>query len=148
MSDLLMPKLSDTMEEGTVLKWLVADGADVTRGQDIVEIETDKADMTVQAPEDGPLHIVAPEGSVHPVGAPIAHIGAGATGTAAAPPAAAADDEITTNIPVGDDGTPDEISAPLAVGGAGRPRRARPRRGSTSGRDPDHRLAAGAASRP
>lgn len=112
MSDLLMPKLSDTMEEGTVLKWLVADGADVTRGQDIVEIETDKADMTVQAPEDGPLHIVAPEGSVHPVGAPIARIGAGATATA--PPAAAADDEITTNIPVGDDGTPDEISAPVA----------------------------------
>ncbi len=77
MSELLMPKLSDTMEEGTVLSWLVPDGAVVTRGQPIVEIETDKADMTVDAPEDGPLRIMAAEGSVHPVGAPIAWIGAG-----------------------------------------------------------------------
>ena len=117
MSDLLMPKLSDTMEEGTVLKWLVPDGADVTRGQDIVEIETDKADMTVQAPEDGPLQIIAPEGSVHPIGAPIARIGAGGTAEAGpAAPAATDDEQITSNIPVGNDGTPDEMPEPVGHG--------------------------------
>ncbi len=124
MPDLLMPKLSDTMEEGTVLKWLVPDGSVVTRGQAIVEIETDKADMTVDAPDDGPLAILAPEGSVHPVGAPIARIGGGAQAAAPAipePAAAAADDQVTTNIPVGDDGTSDQIAAPVAPTAAGSP---------------------------
>ena len=113
-----MPKLSDTMEEGTVLKWLVPDGSVVTRGQAIVEIETDKADMTVEAPSDGALSIVAPEGAVLPIGAPIARIGAdsGAPTTPAdpGPPAPATEDEVTTNIPVGDDGTPDQIAMPVA----------------------------------
>ncbi len=111
-----MPKLSDTMEEGTVLGWLVADGTVVSRGQPIVEIETDKADMTVESPEDGPLRILAAEGSVHPVGARIAWIGEGAPDaapSAAAGPAAAplptGGEETATNIPVGDDGTPGEI---------------------------------------
>src|ERR1700674_2313519 len=89
MSELLMPKLSDTMEEGTILGWLVPDGAVVSRGQPILEIETDKADMTVEAPENGPLRILAAEGSVHPVGAPIAWIGEGAPEPATPSPAAA-----------------------------------------------------------
>jgi pyruvate dehydrogenase E2 component (dihydrolipoamide acetyltransferase) len=120
VSELLMPKLSDTMEEGTVLGWLVPDGAVVTRGQPIVEIETDKADMTVDAPEDGPLRIMAAEGSVHPVGAPIAWIGAGAPETIVAPESSGAivmvppAGEPTTNIPVGDDGTPSQIGMPVA----------------------------------
>jgi pyruvate dehydrogenase E2 component (dihydrolipoamide acetyltransferase) len=130
MSELLMPKLSDTMEEGTVLGWLVPDGAVVTRGQPIVEIETDKADMTVDAPENGPLRILASEGSVHPVGAPIAWIGDG--GPASAPTASspgdvappAASDEVATNIPVGDDGTPQEIG--MAVTTAAAPTAAAP----------------------
>jgi pyruvate dehydrogenase E2 component (dihydrolipoamide acetyltransferase) len=123
MSELLMPKLSDTMEEGTVLGWLVPDGAVVVRGQAIVEIETDKADMTVEAPENGPLRILAGEGSVHPVGAPIAWIGEGAPEAvpppaapagAAAPAVPAVPDELATNIPVGDDGTPQEIGMAAA----------------------------------
>lgn len=110
-----MPKLSDTMAEGTVLGWLVPDGAVVTRGQPIVEIETDKADMTVDAPEDGPLRIMVAEGSIHPVGAPIAWIGADAPDTIVAPEssgaivAAPSAEEPVTIIPVGDDGTPSEI---------------------------------------
>ncbi|MBM3665010.1 MAG: 2-oxo acid dehydrogenase subunit E2, partial [Actinobacteria bacterium] len=44
---MLMPKLSDTMEEGTVLKWLRANGDAVAKGEPLVEIETDKATMTV-----------------------------------------------------------------------------------------------------
>jgi len=138
MSELLMPKLSDTMEEGTVLGWLVQDGAIVTRGQPIVEIETDKADMTVEAPEGGPLRILAAAGSVHPVGAPIGWIGEGAPGArpAATPPAdaaaaapAPAPEEIATNIPVGDDGTPVEIGtavAPAAPAVPGPPEAAAP----------------------
>ncbi|MGB0730823.1 MAG: lipoyl domain-containing protein, partial [Miltoncostaeaceae bacterium] len=62
MSTMAMPKLSDTMEEGTVLRWLRADGDVVAKGDPLVEIETDKATMTVEAPEDGVLHIVAAEG--------------------------------------------------------------------------------------
>jgi pyruvate dehydrogenase E2 component (dihydrolipoamide acetyltransferase) len=110
MSDLLMPKLSDTMEEGTVVTWLVPDGTVVTRGQQIVEIETDKADMTVDAPENGALHILAAEGAVLPIGTPIAWIGDGAppVASAATERQPTATDEVTSNIPVGDDGTSQE----------------------------------------
>src|ERR1017187_1628238 len=110
MGDLLMPKLSDTMEEGTVLTWLVPDGTVVTRGQQIVEIETDKADMTVDAPENGALHILAAEGAVLPIGTPIAWIGDGAppVASAATERQPTATDEVTSNIPVGDDGTSQE----------------------------------------
>jgi pyruvate dehydrogenase E2 component (dihydrolipoamide acetyltransferase) len=75
--DFLMPKLSDTMEEGTVLQWLKDEGATVAKGEPIVEIESDKANMMVEAPADGPLHIVAQVGDSLPIGAPIATIGDG-----------------------------------------------------------------------
>jgi pyruvate dehydrogenase E2 component (dihydrolipoamide acetyltransferase) len=71
------------MEEGTILKWLVEPGAIVTRGQEIVEIETDKATMTYEADSDGPLSIVAAEGDTLAVGAIIATIGEGSGGPAA-----------------------------------------------------------------
>jgi pyruvate dehydrogenase E2 component (dihydrolipoamide acetyltransferase) len=112
VAELLMPKLSDTMEEGTVLSWLVPDGTPVTRGQAIVEIETDKADMTVEAPEDGALSILAAEGSVLPVGAPIAWIGEGAP-TARDTAVPSSTEDVVTNIPVGDDGTASQISLPV-----------------------------------
>jgi len=119
MGDLLMPKLSDTMEEGTILTWLVPDGTVVTRGEQIVEIETDKADMTIVSPENGALHIVAPEGAVLPIGSPIAWIGEGAPPVtdATTEPQPTTTDEIATNIPVGDDGTPEElgVAAPSPV---------------------------------
>ena len=54
-----MPRLSDSMEEGTIVRWLVEDGASVARGDDVVEIETDKATMTYSADADGVLRIVA-----------------------------------------------------------------------------------------
>ena len=54
-TDVLMPRLSDSMEEGTVLKWLVAKGGAVRRGEPLVEIETDKANMTYEADTDGVL---------------------------------------------------------------------------------------------
>ena len=75
-SDVVMPRLSDSMEEGTILKWLVSEGDEVKRGQEIVEIETDKANMTYEADTDGALiEIVAEEGDTLPIGEVIARIG-------------------------------------------------------------------------
>jgi pyruvate dehydrogenase E2 component (dihydrolipoamide acetyltransferase) len=76
MTEVTMPRLSDSMEEGTILKWLVADGDEVARGDEIAEIETDKATMTYEADAAGALHLIAAEGDTLPVGAPIARIGA------------------------------------------------------------------------
>jgi pyruvate dehydrogenase E2 component (dihydrolipoamide acetyltransferase) len=75
-SDVTMPRLSDSMEEGTVLKWLVDVGAEVKRGEPLVEIETDKANMTYDADADGVLvEIVAEEGDTLAIGEVIARIG-------------------------------------------------------------------------
>src|SRR3712207_6096500 len=75
MADVSMPRLSDSMEEGTIVKWLKSDGDQVRRGEEIVEIETDKANMTYEADDDGVLSIVAGEGDTLPVGELIARIG-------------------------------------------------------------------------
>ena len=75
-TDVTMPRLSDSMEEGTVLKWLVEEGGEVKRGEPLVEIETDKANMTYEADTDGTLiEIVAQEGDTLAIGEVIARIG-------------------------------------------------------------------------
>ncbi len=74
MTEIAMPRLSDSMEEGTILKWLKADGDQVSRGEEIAEIETDKATMSYEADADGFLRLVAREGDTLPVGAIIAHL--------------------------------------------------------------------------
>ena len=75
-SDVTMPRLSDSMEEGTVLKWLVEEGGEVKRGEPLVEIETDKANMTYEADTDGVLiEVLAKEGDTLPIGEVIARIG-------------------------------------------------------------------------
>src|ERR671930_223936 len=80
MSDIVMPRLSDSMEEGTIVRWLVEDGQEVKTGEEIVEIETDKATMSYEADADGALRIVAAEGDTLPIGAVIASIGGGGGG--------------------------------------------------------------------
>jgi pyruvate dehydrogenase E2 component (dihydrolipoamide acetyltransferase) len=88
MSDVVMPRLSDSMEEGTIVRWLKADGDEVRRGEEIAEIETDKATMTYEADQDGVLAIVASEGDTLAIGEVIARIGAeGEDGTSASEPA-------------------------------------------------------------
>jgi pyruvate dehydrogenase E2 component (dihydrolipoamide acetyltransferase) len=82
MPDVVMPRLSDSMEEGTILKWLKAEGDEVARGDELVEIETDKATMTYEADSPGTLSIVAQEGDTLPIGEVIARIGAGGEATA------------------------------------------------------------------
>ena len=89
MSEIVMPRLSDTMEEGTVLRWLKRDGEHVHRGEELVEIETDKAAMVYESDQEGALQIVAHEGDTLAVGATIAHVGvAGAAETPSAEPPA------------------------------------------------------------
>ncbi|MGP4014501.1 dihydrolipoamide acetyltransferase family protein [Saccharopolyspora sp. 5N708] len=76
MREIVMPRLSESMSEGLVVGWLRETGDEVRRGEDLVEIETDKATVTYQAESAGRLEIIAGAGETHPVGAPIARIGA------------------------------------------------------------------------
>jgi len=75
MADIVMPRLSDTMEEGTILHWLKRDGEELRRGEELVEIETDKATMIYESDQDGVLEILAAEGHTLEVGAVIARVG-------------------------------------------------------------------------
>ncbi|HEX7299218.1 MAG TPA: dihydrolipoamide acetyltransferase family protein [Solirubrobacteraceae bacterium] len=80
MTAITMPRLSDSMEQGTILTWLKREGQRVEAGDDLLEIETDKATMTYAAEASGILSILAPEGTSLPVGATMARLGeAGAT---------------------------------------------------------------------
>jgi len=90
MADVTMPRLSDTMEEGTIASWLKKPGEKVDRGEVIAQIETDKATMDLTAFEAGTLQeILAPEGSTVAIGQPVARIGSGKAAPAgkASPPA-------------------------------------------------------------
>jgi pyruvate dehydrogenase E2 component (dihydrolipoamide acetyltransferase) len=72
-----MPRLSDSMEEGTILNWLVAEGDEVHEGQPLVEVETDKAVVIHEAAAAGTvLALIVSEGASVPVGASIAVLGA------------------------------------------------------------------------
>ena len=76
MPELVMPRLSDSMEEGVVLSWLKSVGDQVELGEELVEIETDKANMVYESDLAGTLlEIIAEEGAVIPVGGTIARIG-------------------------------------------------------------------------
>ena len=62
--ELKMPALSPTMEEGTLAKWLVKEGDNVTSGDILAEIETDKATMEFEAVDEGTISkILIPEGT-------------------------------------------------------------------------------------
>jgi pyruvate dehydrogenase E2 component (dihydrolipoamide acetyltransferase) len=71
-----MPKLSDTMEEGTVLEWKKKDGDEVHKGDVLAEVESDKATFDLEAEDDGVLSIKVEKGVPAKIGAPIATIGA------------------------------------------------------------------------
>ena len=74
MPEITMPRLSDSMEEGTILKWLKSDGDEVSEGDELAEIETDKATMTYEADAAGVLEIVAEEGQTLAIGEVIAKL--------------------------------------------------------------------------
>jgi pyruvate dehydrogenase E2 component (dihydrolipoamide acetyltransferase) len=74
MIEVALPRLSDSMEEGTLIKWLKRDGDRVAAGDELVEVETDKATVTVSAEQEGVLSVVAGEGMTVAVGEVIARL--------------------------------------------------------------------------
>src|SRR4051794_15206933 len=85
-----MPRLSASMEEGTILRWLKSDGDRVSAGDELVEIETDKATETYEIDREGVLEVVAAVGETLPVGAVIARLDGAVGAPVAAPPPATA----------------------------------------------------------
>src|SRR5438876_10791332 len=76
MPDITMPQLSDTMTEGTVVKWHKKEGDKVREGEKLADVETDKAVMEMEAFDSGTLtEIRVKEGQKAPVGAVLAVIG-------------------------------------------------------------------------
>src|SRR5436853_7344676 len=85
MSEISMPRLSDTMEEGTIARWLKSPGEEIKKGDILAEIETDKATMDLEAYEEGTLQkILVQEGETVPIGQAVALIGSGAADQAQA----------------------------------------------------------------
>jgi pyruvate dehydrogenase E2 component (dihydrolipoamide acetyltransferase) len=140
MPEITMPRLSDSMEEGTILRWLVADGAAVARGDEIAEIETDKANMTYEADAAGVFRAVAAEGDALPVGAVIAvvlgdgeEVSAASAADPGAPPANGASADPSVDADRAGGVAEDDSATPLAES----PRAATgPARGS-AGPEPD-----------
>ncbi|MBV8944554.1 MAG: 2-oxo acid dehydrogenase subunit E2 [Solirubrobacterales bacterium] len=75
MPEVVMPRLSDSMEEGTIVRWLKRDGDRVAQGEPLAEVETDKATVTFDADTDGTLRILVGEGETVRIGQLIARIG-------------------------------------------------------------------------
>jgi pyruvate/2-oxoglutarate dehydrogenase complex dihydrolipoamide acyltransferase (E2) component len=70
-----LPRLADSLEEGIVSRWLKRPGDRVTRGEPLVEIETDKVNSEIESPYDGVLaELLVAEGATVPVGEVIARV--------------------------------------------------------------------------
>jgi pyruvate/2-oxoglutarate dehydrogenase complex dihydrolipoamide acyltransferase (E2) component len=70
----VMPQIGITMQEGTIVKWLMEDGAQVQKGEEMLEITTEKLSNTIEATASGALKIIAQEGTIIPCGEVIAEI--------------------------------------------------------------------------
>lgn len=73
-TDVVLPKIGFSMNEGQIAEWLVADGAQVTEGDPLFLLEADKSTNEVEAPATGTLHIEAEAGETYEVGTVIAYI--------------------------------------------------------------------------
>jgi pyruvate dehydrogenase E2 component (dihydrolipoamide acetyltransferase) len=83
IAEVVMPRLSDSMEEGTILQWLKQVGDEVAVGDELVEIETDKANMAYESDVAGTLsEILVQEGETVAIGTPIARVGGDENGAA------------------------------------------------------------------
>ena len=69
-----MPKIGFASDESTLARWLVEDGALITAGQPLYELENDKATQEVEAPASGRVRILAEAGVAYPIGAVLAEI--------------------------------------------------------------------------
>ena len=136
MPDVNMPKLSDTMEEGTVVEWKKKSGDEVKAGDVLAEVESDKATFDLEAESDGVLQILVEQGVPAKIGAPIAKIGEGGGSEAAppkpeAPPAKAKPKEPETPPTVAEEREPTQKSAPPRE--APRQERPQPQDGQSDG---------------
>src|SRR5579864_2878176 len=78
MSEITMPRLSDTMQEGTISQWLKQPGDQIKKGDVLAEIETDKASMDLESYDAGVLEqVLVQAGETVPIGQVIAIIGSG-----------------------------------------------------------------------
>jgi len=112
MAEVTMPRLSDTMEEGTIAAWLKKPGEQVSKGDVIAQIETDKATMDLTAFEGGTLQeILAPEGATVAIGKPVARIGSGAAAEAPVSTARPPADQQPSTPPVTPPATREEQSS-------------------------------------
>jgi pyruvate dehydrogenase E2 component (dihydrolipoamide acetyltransferase) len=116
MPDINMPKLSDTMEEGTIVEWKKKSGDQVKTGEVLAEVESDKATFDLEAESDGVLQILVDQGVPAKIGAPIARIGEGSAAPAApekqAPPQKAAAAEPKPKEPAAPPAAPLRPSGP------------------------------------
>jgi pyruvate dehydrogenase E2 component (dihydrolipoamide acetyltransferase) len=102
MPEIVMPRLSDSMEEGTILTWLKQVGDEVAVGDELVEVETDKANMAYESDVAGTLtEILAQEGDTLAIGTPIAVVGGDGDGNGAAPAAEREPETSPTDTPAG-----------------------------------------------
>ena len=75
VKEIHMPALSSTMTEGKIVSWLKGEGEQISKGEAVVVVESDKADMDVETFYDGYLaYIAVPDGEMATVGAPIAFV--------------------------------------------------------------------------
>jgi pyruvate dehydrogenase E2 component (dihydrolipoamide acetyltransferase) len=103
MAEIVMPRLSDSMEEGTILTWLKQVGDEVAVGDELVEVETDKANMAYESDVAGTLtEILAQEGDTLAIGSPIAVVGGAGDGNGAAPATESEPKTSPTDTPAGD----------------------------------------------
>ena len=115
MSEITMPRLSDSMEEGTILKWLVQDGQDVAVGDELLEVETDKATVTVVSELEGRIAVLVAEGATVAVGTVIAESSsepAGAGGQASSGEVAAGNGVAPTSQPAATTSPAPALSTP------------------------------------
>ena len=116
-AEILMPQQSDTMTEGTVVRWLKKEGDKIAAGDVIAEIETDKATMEMEAFESGTLAVISvPEGGKVPVGAVIGVIATSKENAAdvkkSFKPAAGAQKPLAVSQPPQSGGAPAQAPAP------------------------------------
>src|SRR5438093_5281759 len=112
MSDINMPKLSDTMEEGTIVEWKKKSGEQVKAGDVLAEVESDKATFDLEAESDGVLQILVEQGVPAKIGAPIAKIGEGGAPPKSEPAPKAKPKESETPPAVAEERAPTQESAP------------------------------------
>lgn len=73
-TEVIMPKIGFSMNEGQIQEWLVADGGQVTAGEPLFTMESDKSTTEVEAPASGTLRIIVPIQETCEVGTILAHI--------------------------------------------------------------------------